>query len=67
MSKVELIKRYNEMVKKLNSLEIKNDHKIFDEAEENDDVTIQDVRYMEDHYVEMKQRYKELKLGIYSI
>ncbi|PAD70688.1 hypothetical protein CHH83_02470 [Bacillus sp. 7586-K] len=61
-----LINRYNEMVRKLNSLELENDPKLYEEVSENDEITIQDVRYMEDHYFEMKAKYKELKIGIYS-
>jgi hypothetical protein len=67
MNKQQLIKRFNAASTKLNSLEV-DGNGIFDLLPEDysGDVTIEDVEFMEGHYGDMKERYKELKIGVFA-
>lgn len=60
-----LMDRYNKAIAKINELEI-DGTTLFDQLQEGDQVTIEDVEHMERHYELMDKRYNELGLGIYS-
>jgi hypothetical protein len=63
-----LLKKYNNAIIKLNNLEKEGEQHIFDlvPAKQADKITLADVEYIENHYLKMKEIYKENKLGIYE-
>jgi hypothetical protein len=63
---MELIKRYNAAINKLDSLESEKVIWIFEELNENDKITLDDVKWMEDNANATKEIYKKSKWGVYS-
>lgn len=64
-----LINRFNTATNKLNALDGDVHIKLFDTLplDFKGDIALEHVEYLEKHYLEMNDRYKEFKLGIYSI